>query len=144
MDYLSGPHPPLDSNLDIPIPSPSSRGEPELSSLHTRLGSSEAGGKQLKSTLASAPRPSFESLSPFPSITPLSVDSDTFDVVRRRPSAGDAMAASRGIPANLALALDESRADYSGMRRHEEVIYNYDITLHADPVVVRDSIMGPW
>ena len=49
---------------------------------------------------------------------------------------------TRGIPSSLAMSLDEARADAAtGMRKHDEVVHNYDILLHAPPQVVLEALM---
>ena len=50
---------------------------------------------------------------------------------------------TRGIAASLAALLDDAKPDLAtGMRKHDEITYNYDLMLHEPPQVVLEALLG--
>ena len=50
---------------------------------------------------------------------------------------------TRGVAASLAKSLDGARPDFvTGMRKHDEILHNFDLIIHEPPQVVLEALLG--
>ena len=101
-------------------------------SLSKKLETQAAALKQSQSNLSDAKRMAKER-------------KELFDELKKKATRGrqtTPVSTTRGITASLAKSLDSAKADLkTGMRKHDEILHNYDVVLHESPKVVLEALL---